>query len=294
VLAGCGGGSGPGDAGVDPNAGSFRAMIDRELWIADTPTIQATGDPALRSAMTISGTRVKAGGRSTSMVLALGYINGPNLYPLGVNQGSTAGGTATITDQVNTTIGIWTTDLNGARGTVRVTDLTAERIAGVFEFVATPQPGSTVTDTHTITDGSFDVPLPPLYEPPPADDYGSSISAAINDDAWNAATVVGVGDTAAGALSFGGMTTGISLSFVTAMPVAAGNTYDQTGIQLTANGNGGTWGGSPDDVVSVAVTALDARRVAGTFTATLAPVAGATAPLSIAVGAFDVRIDATQ
>jgi hypothetical protein len=44
----------------------------------------------------------------------------------------------------------------------------------------------------------------------------------------------------------------------------------------------------------VTVTSLSAKRVAGTFTATLPPFSGAGAPLAITGGKFDVRIAASQ
>jgi hypothetical protein len=117
----------------------------------------------------------------------------------------------------------------------------------------------------------------------------------LNGQPWNGATVVGLGNTAAGALSFGGMTTGVSLSFVTSTPVQAGSSYDGTGVRLTASGTGANccWGAS-GDVSSVTVTTLSTRRVAGTFAATLSPTGSATAPLVITGGTFDVRIDPAQ
>ena len=132
-----------------------------------------------------------------------------------------------------------------------------------------------MTDSRTVTDGSFDLPLPAAFQLPTADDYGSSITATLDGQPWNGATVVGLGDTMAGALSFGGMTTGISLSFVTTMPVQVGGSYDRTGVRLTASGMGAGWGGT-SDVSSVTVTTLSTKRVAGTFTATLSPTGSAT------------------
>jgi hypothetical protein len=103
--------------------------------------------------------------------------------------------------------------------------------------------------------------------------------------------VSGAGDPSQGSLSFGGMTTDLSLGFVTAAPVQVGSTYDQASIRLTATSGGASWGDGVGDVSSVTITKLEGRRIAGTFTATLPPVTGAAAPLAIAAGAFDVRID---
>ena len=172
--------------------------------------------------------------------------------------------------------------------------MTAAHFAGTFQFTAPPQLGSTVTNTRTVTDGSFDLPLPAEFQPPAADDYGSSIAATVDGQPWNGATVTGLGDSAAGALSFGGMTTTVSLSFVTAMAVQSGGTYDQNGVRITAINGSASWGGTSAATSSVTITSLSAKRVADTFTATLPPLSGAGAPLSITGGTFDVRIVAAQ
>jgi hypothetical protein len=78
--------------------------------------------------------------------------------------------------------------------------------------------------------------------------------------------------------------------------VQAGMTYDQTAVQVTASNLGASnmnWGGS-GNVVSVTVTSLTAKRVAGSFTATLAGIPSSLPPLSITGGVFDVRIDPAQ
>jgi len=92
--------------------------------------------------------------------------------------------------------------------------------------------------------------------------------------------------------AFGGTTTGISINLVTLMAVSAGNTYDQTGFEVSANGSGVNccWGG-PNVVASVTVTSMSATRIAGTFTATLPKVSGgAPGNLVITNGAFDTKV----
>jgi hypothetical protein len=289
-LVACGGGPGGGSSA----GGNFRATIDGKMWVADANTTQVTASASTPGAVTITGTKVGPGGSYMSLMLALGFIDGAKTYPLGVNQGSNAGGSAQILDQTGGSVGIWMTDFSGARGTVTVTNRTATRFAGTFQFTAPPQLGSTVTTTRTVTDGSFDLALPATFQPPAADDYGSLITATVDGQPWNGATVTGLGDTAAGALSFGGMTTTISLSFVTAMAVQAGGTYDQNGVRITAVNGSTSWGGTSAATSSVTVTSLSAKRVAGTFTATLPPLSGAAAPLSITGGTFDVRVFAAQ
>jgi hypothetical protein len=287
LLVGCGGGSGgrPGGGG----SGNFRATIDGQTWVADANTTQVTANAATPGFLTMSGTRVASASNYLSLTLSLGYIDGAKTYPLGVNQGSNAGGSGQIIDQAGATLGIWVTDFSGARGTLTVTSMSAARFAGTFAFTAPPQIGSTVTNTRVVTDGSFDLPLPAAFQPPAADDYGSAIAATLNGEPWNGATVVGLGDTAAGALSFGAMTTGVSLSFVTSVPVQAGQSYDQSGVRLTALNGAASWG-TTGGTSTVTVTALSAKRVAGTFSAMLSPAGTATAALAITGGTFDVKI----
>jgi hypothetical protein len=286
TLAACGGSAVPGGSGT----GKLRATIDGVGWVADDNTIQVTGSAATPSALTITGSQVASAASYVSMVLALGYVDGPKMYPLGVNQGTNAGGSATIIDLMNATAGNWMTDLSGARGFLTITGMTSERFTGIFWFTAPAALGSTVTSTRSVIDGSFDLLVPAEFRTPSADDYGSSMVATVNGQPWNGATIVGVGDTATGALSFGGTTTGVNLSFATLMPVSAGGTFDQTALPLTAFDNGASWGGA-GSVSSVTVTTLSAKRIIGTFTATLQPTNGAASPMTITAGAFDVRID---
>jgi hypothetical protein len=298
-LAACGGGSGGGPGGggagggTATGSGHLRATIDGQAWAADQNTIQVNSSAAVPGTLTITGTRVTSAANYLSLTMALGYINGPATYPLGVNQGTNAGGTVTVLDQSSASqLGIWMTDLTGARGTLTVTSMSATRIAGTFQFMAPPQTGSAVTSTRTVTDGDFELPIPAAFAPTTADNYGSLIKATFNGGPWNGATVVGLGTPSSGVLSFGGTTTGVSLNLITVTAVQVGGTYDQTGVRLMASGTGASccWGGN-GDLSSVTITSLGATRAAGTFTATL-PAAGgsaATGPLIITGGTFDVR-----
>jgi hypothetical protein len=302
ALDGCGGGSAPsgagGGAGNSTGNGHLRATIDGQAWAADAQTLVVSAGASNPGALVITGTKVVSSANYLSLVFSLGFIRGPGSYPLGVNAGTNAGGTVSINDQSGGMLGLWMTDLTGSRGTLTVSSMSATRIAGTFAFIAPPQLGSTVTSTRTVTDGDFDLPVSSAFALRAADDYGSAVSATIDGQPWNGATVVGLGNTSSGALSFGGMTTGVSLSFITTTPVQSGGTYDQTAVRITASGSGASccWGGGTGDLTSVAVTTLSSTRVAGTFAGLLQPGVGggATAPLLIAGGTFDVRIAASQ
>jgi hypothetical protein len=302
AIATCSGNSG-GPGGTTPDGGGstvgkgnghLRATIDGQDWVSDQLTTQVTARAATPGALTITGTRAVSATNYLSLTIALGYVNGPREYPLGVNPGTSAGGTATVYEQSGGATGFWMTDLVGARGSVVITSMTGGRIAGSFHFTAPPQLGSTVTTTKDVTNGDFDLAMPSGFAPQPSDDYGSTISATIDGQPWNGATVVGVGNASAGGFSLGGMTTTISLSLTTQVAVKAGGVYDQTAVRIMASGSGAycCWGGT-GDVSSVEVTTISGKRIAAKFTATLVPGAGgmAAGPLVIAGGQFDVRVD---
>ena len=94
-------------------ASNFKATIDGQKWAVDAVTTLVIVSATSPESLTITGTRIGAGGSYVSMTLALGFIGGAKTYSLGVNQGSNAGGSAQILDQVGGTVGIWMTDFPG-------------------------------------------------------------------------------------------------------------------------------------------------------------------------------------
>lgn len=295
LLAGaCGGG------GTDPNGGGgggtgLQATIDGQSWTADDLTLQVSSSAALPGYLIISGLKLN-GTDYVAITLAVGYIDGPRDYPLGVNQGTTPGGTASVLVKSGTTVSTYTTGFTGDEGVFTVTSRTGTRIVGTFEFIAPPQIGGGAVGTKTVTNGSFDLTLPAEYTPPTADDHGNTITASFNGQPWVGATVLGIGNLGLGTFSFGGSTSGISLNLVTITAVSAGNTYDQTGVTIQATGSGANccWGGA-GSVTSVTISTITAERITGTFSATLPVLAGggATDPLVITDGVFDTKIQAT-
>src|SRR5262249_27470551 len=148
---------------------------DGQQWVADANSVQVTVDARTPGAIGIVGSHVASASNDLSLQLALGFVDGPKTYPLGVNAGTTAGGSATVFDQQGSTVGIWTTDLSGDRGSLTVTSMPSMadgRFAGTFQFTAPPQLGSAVSNTRTVTDGSFDLTLPAAFQAPAADDAG--------------------------------------------------------------------------------------------------------------------------
>jgi|SRR5450432_287434 len=297
LCAGCGGGGAGkadgGHTGTTTGNGSLSATIDGAAWVSASTMTTISSSAASPGQFSVSGTQGTPQSY-VSLSLALGYIAGPGTYPLGVNNGTTPGGTATVIDASTTAFTDWMTDFTGSRGSITFATLAGGRMTGTFLFTAPPQLGGTATNTRTITDGAFDLPVPSTFTLPTGFDTGSTLSATLNGQPWNAATVEGLGDTSTGVFSIGGMTTGISLSLTTKVPASVGGTYDQTAITFLVTGSGSNccWGGT-GTIGSVTITTLTANRATGTFTATL-PVAGggaATGPLTFSGGAFDIRID---
>ena len=303
LLAACGGnGTGPngggGGGGGGGGSGPMSAKIDGVSWAASQNGVLVTSSAQNPGFLTITGTQI-TGQDYIAVSLYLGFISGTGTYPLGVNQGTTPGGGGGVIVKNGATLDLYAVDFTGDRGSVNITTLTSTRIAGTFTFVAPPQLGSGAPGVKTITNGTFDVALPAAFTLPTGDNTGNTFTATLNGQAWTGATVVGVGDLSTGSFSLGGTTTDntvanstLQVGLVTATPVSAGNTYDQSQVVLHFDGqaNNCCWGGA-GATSSVTITSLTATRVAGTFTANLPAIGGsASGPMVITNGEFDLRI----
>ena len=276
----CGGGGGGG-------GGAMTASVDGQAFSATTATAAAASSSAV-AVYTLTGTQV-SGSTARSIALSLYNISGPGTYPLGVNS-TNFGGTASFLDGSSS----WFTPLDGVAGTAIVTSLTSSRIAGTFSFTA----ASAVPpiSTRSVTSGAFDLPI--TGTPGTVQPYqGSSLRATLGTTAWIGATIVIVSKTG-GAYAFGGSST----------PTVAGPGTSNMNIILTGvNGPGThavgpaqgsqlsvTFGGSgyssnlTGSSGSVVVTSVDANRLKGTFSATLA--SGGSAALSVSGGTFDIGL----
>lgn len=289
AAAACGGG---GDGGGGPNGGGagMTARIDGTSWTATQ--VQATpGAASTPGSVVILGIKV-AGNTTSSLSLLLGFISGPGTYPLGVNQGTSAGGTGLYLTTSPSSVQNRTTPFNGNAGTLVITSLTAGHLEGTFEFVAEPILGSTFTGNRSITQGTLDIDLPSALPAVPAANHGSSISADLGTTHFNAATVVGLGGS--GSFSFGGGGDSLNISMINVALADTTGTYPLlTGFNVTLSDlkQNHNWGGVSGDVGSVIVTSLANGRIAGTFSGTLRSLGGATADLLVTNGSFDVRID---
>ena len=140
VLAACGGGGGGGPTGPGGGTAAFTATIDGQAFAADSITFTVTGNPGVPGSLIISGADVVSGTDYRTLSLSVSFIGATGAYPIGINIGTTAGGTASVTEVAGSTVTIWSTSLNGAAGTVTITSLTATRMKGTFSFTADRSP----------------------------------------------------------------------------------------------------------------------------------------------------------
>jgi hypothetical protein len=117
---GCGGASSNGKTGSKSDggqtgsiagAGSLSAVIDGVAWSSVANETTVSSSSASPGQLTITGTEGSPT-NYTSLSFGLGFIAGPGTYPLGVNQGSTPGGTGTVLSIASTTtFNDWAIDL---------------------------------------------------------------------------------------------------------------------------------------------------------------------------------------
>lgn len=230
-----------------------------------------------------------SGTNSTVILVTLYNLRGPATYPLGVNLTS-YGGVAQITENALS----WITPLTGNAGTVTITTLTDTRIAGTFSFTA--EAVGNATGTRTVTNGRFDYPIEPVGTVGPlADNAGSRVSGTISGTAFYGATIAG-GLISSNTLIFNAASDrGYYIAFSLGN-IAATGTYALSATQpiryiLVAQSSNltATWGvpSNPGSTGSVTITSFTASRIAGTFTASLAPNTGASGTITVN-GSFDV------
>jgi hypothetical protein len=296
LATACGGNS---PSGPNPSGGdSFTASIDGNAWVSSQSqtTGGGSGSNAVPGSITLIGTQFQGGpGSYTTLTLSLGYISGPGTYPLGVNHGTTAGGTGAVTSLVGATFSMWSTNFPGNAGTVNISSVSNGRIVGTFQFTAPPQSFTTTTGTRVVNSGSFNLPLPATFAPAPANNAGSKVTATVGTTNWNGATIVALGTQ--NVFGFTATTDTFSITITPASTLQAGNSYPIGGtggatMMVTRVGTALSWNSvSNTPVGTLTISTLGGFRATGTFFATLLPGSGTTGSLAIANGTFDVRID---
>jgi len=284
ALIGC---SGDGPSGTGASEYYLSARIDGVAWEADPSMIIAT--PGAASApgwLGFQGSSLSGGGRT--MAVNLSRIPGPGTYPIGINIGTNTGGIVTVAMGSQG----WNTPLSGAAGSITLTAISNEAVTGTFQFSA-DRVGSTPVTSISVVEGRFRVPRSPGFVAATPDEVGSSASATIGGVPWNGATIVGVGSPQTlftVSMSNDRYTMNVSVGPVTAPgagPLTAGVPVRRVSVQRAG---GGAWGGTAGDQGTLTITSLSATRIAGTISATLAPIAGTTGTLQISDARFDVRL----
>ena len=117
------------------------ALVDGQAWTA-------VGALAVNS----SGIVAIAGGEVSGAIISFAFLgSAPGSYTIGPNEPSNVGTYTTGFDN-------WQANPFLGSGTIVVTSLTADRIAGTFAFVGVSVAGATPM-TRSITNGVFDVAL---------------------------------------------------------------------------------------------------------------------------------------
>ena len=145
VATNCGGG-GSSVTGTSNNAllnGTFSASINGSRWSAAGRVAVTRG----------AGNSLIIAGASLTYSISFALINatGPGTFSL-VYTTTTVPSFAILSGNG----AAWTTNTTGGTGTVVVTTLTANRVAGTFTFDAPASPGQGTTTAH-VTGGAFDV-----------------------------------------------------------------------------------------------------------------------------------------
>jgi hypothetical protein len=286
LAAGCGDDDEPTGPGAASN--HMSATIDGQNWESDQSTITVTGSAAIerQGTISISGKRLS---NNKSVTLLLSFISGPGTYPLGVSVLSNAGGTGLVSDPPNS----WLTPLNGEAGSVTITTRTDTRIAGSFEFDATELPG-TAAGTARVRNGEFDITVDGGLPDLPTG-FGSSMSANLEGDFWNAAEFPTANSPSFAAFDLKGKETEFLISIVPKVPVEAGQTYGipfQIDFKITRlGGSEDVWHseGGPN-TGTVTITALTNDNLVGTFQGSIPQETGGIEPMLVEDGQFNVYL----
>jgi hypothetical protein len=148
-LTACGGD----DGGTGPTPGgskSMQASVAGVQWTANPLAISAVRSGTV---LTIAGSDIKAG-TTTQININLPNVTGTGVFQLNPNF---AGQLALLTITTGTTPSVWTTALSPATGSISISTLTTERVAGTFSFTAQASPGTPATSQRVVSSGTFDI-----------------------------------------------------------------------------------------------------------------------------------------
>lgn len=283
LAVACGGG-GPTNPGGGGGATNFTAKIDGVAWAPDiAPAVTAQNPtPGFYSITALKST----GSNNYSIGLQLYNITGTGTYPLGVGL-QMFGGSGIVSQPPGSG---WSTPLTGVDGQIQITTLTATRMVGTFDFVATPLSGSAVN--KTVTEGQFDL-LVAGTGGVAAANQGSSFSGSIGG------TETFVGSAGTALVTSGNLlilvNNGTRTVTLSVANFAGANTYTlgasparsvQVGGSPTnalAAWTSNTTGGSG----SIVVLTSNTGRIGGSFNATVVGIGGTAGSLTVS-GSFSM------
>jgi hypothetical protein len=301
------------NSGTDADAGGgsgFTALIDGKPWEAEPIGVTAMVNAAVPGNVIILGND-GAAERSRSITVTLYNVRGPGRYALGVGLecvggiGQTGEATGVVGDNSNS----WITPGTGNDGEVILAEIGGGRIKGTFFFTADTGRRNTTGVKRTVTEGKFDLPLagalPVLHER-----KGSTLTARLGDESYNAASVYGFGKDFLGQDGIRISTTsslhGVNIEL---QSVTDTGTFALSNTQpirtISAGRNGGdaqhccwqTLAGAAGEIKVTSIIRNAAKdsiyRVKGSFKGTLQPSPGkaATADLEVLEGTFDVGVE---
>jgi hypothetical protein len=145
AVSACGGGSDGGPTGTNNTTvgdGGIKATLNGVAWRSTKGADRVSKSGQIYAIVGLN--------LPYAVTLALTPVTGPGTISLNV---AASNGSSAI---VSTAAGAWGTGFTGGSGTVVITVLTANRIAGTFSFDAMPGSGS-VTGTLQVRNGTFDV-----------------------------------------------------------------------------------------------------------------------------------------
>jgi hypothetical protein len=147
LSAACGGGNdsstGPNNNGATAGDGNIRATFNGTAWRS-----LKSGDRVSKSGQFYGISSVNP---PYAIVISIANVTAPGTFQLNLQAGGN--GSSGI---VSNSTGGWGTAFAGGTGTVTVTTLTANRIAGTFSFDAVPASGS-ASGTMQVRNGTFDL-----------------------------------------------------------------------------------------------------------------------------------------
>lgn len=145
AVSACGGGSDGGPTGSNNTVvgdGGIKATLNGVAWRSTKGTDRVSKSGQIYAIVGLN--------LPYAVTLALAPVTGPGTISLNL---ATSNGSSAI---VSGTGGAWGTGLAGGAGSVQVTVLTTNRIAGTFSFDAVPASG-TAAGTMQVRNGTFDV-----------------------------------------------------------------------------------------------------------------------------------------